>query len=132
MSQFLVSRLRVRKCRKATKLDAKINRSMLKVAKSKRSKELNCAVNKDKVVFKGKNKVLIRKNIEKTRKDKANKVIAVAAKAVKKNHSQIFVMKFPNDDEFERFYEALNPEENKNIDSGSPASCRTARCSERV
>ncbi|VDL61418.1 unnamed protein product [Hymenolepis diminuta] len=107
MPEFVISNLRIRKCKKPDKLEKKMTKELRRTAGVKKNKEIKCKIDNDKVEFKGKKDVINRGNIENTQKNRDYRIIVVVTR-INKNHSKIFTMKFLDDSEFLRFYDAIN------------------------
>lgn len=83
-------------------------KELRRVAGVKKAKNVSCTFYNDAVEFKDHKEVLKRWNIENTQKNQEYRIIVVATKTEKKNRSKIFAMKFPDEPEFLRFYDAIN------------------------
>ncbi|VUZ51391.1 unnamed protein product [Hymenolepis diminuta] len=84
-----------------------MTKELRRTAGVKKNKEIQCKIDNDKVEFKGKKDVINRGNIENTQKNRDYRIIVVVTR-INKNHSKIFTMKFLDDSEFLRFYDAIN------------------------
>lgn len=119
MPEFVISNLRIRKCKKPDKLEKKMIKELRRTAGVKKNQEIKCKIDNDKVEFKGKRDVIIRGNIENTQKNRDYRIIVVVTK-INKNHSKIFTMKFLDDNEFLRFYDTINAPYIPLIGAGTP------------
>nr|CDS26160.2 hypothetical transcript [Hymenolepis microstoma] len=126
MNQYTLSHVHSGKCKKEAKLDAQMSKELQKAAKAK-PQQILCKITPEKVLFKNKKEVIIRQNITKTRKNKENKIIVLATKTEKKNLKHIYALKFTDEDNFNRFSEAISAEPKDSTDkkqtprSNSPA-----------
>lgn len=134
MSQIKLTHYHNAKCSKSAKLDESMNRQLQKAAKAK-AKEAKCTINKDKIVIEGKKKeTIVLKDVERNRKNKANRIIVVASK-MEKNEFRIHALKFPDDDTFTQFFDILNnkpSEDNIQKRPPSPLSDTTSLSSSKT
>lgn len=115
MSQYTLSYIHSAKCKKEAKLDALMSKELQKAAKAKQ-KQILCKVTTEKVLFKNRKEVIIRRNIAKTRENKEKNTIALATKTEKKNQMLIYTLNFADKDNFNRFSEEISNKSKDHID----------------
>lgn len=115
MAECIVTNLRVKECKKPSKLDDKMKKMLEKAHKKpscsskKTNEDIVCTITKDKVTFKGKPTSFFKKNIVKTTESWRLNAIAVATKSSTQTTkgSQIVTVAFQNNNEFKTFLDAI-------------------------
>ncbi|EUB59137.1 hypothetical protein EGR_06000 [Echinococcus granulosus] len=82
MAVYNLTHLHVDKYKKEGKMNAQMTKALQKAAKGKQS-EVKCNMEQDKVVFQGRKEKIPRAKIAKTQRNKDQKIVVIATKAIK-------------------------------------------------